>query len=288
MLIVKINGGLGNQMFQFAFYQYLKINNKEVYLDLSDFKVHNHHQGFELGKIFNLNFEEVPLTISKKYGYNQSGIVYRTLNKYFNTRLTKPTDFYEFDGVSLITKDQINQDIYFTGFWQNYYYINSLDEELLRSNFKFKNRITGSRNTQLIDFIKNKESVSVHVRRGDYINNDNFQGICDEVYYHNSIDVISNQYKNAIFVVFSDDIEWCKNIFNNNKKFIFVDWNKGSDSYFDMQLMSQCKHNIIANSTFSWWGAWLNSNPYKTVIMPKKWDNTQEKNNLIGNNWITI
>ena len=288
MLIVKINGGLGNQMFQFAFYQYLKINNNEVYLDLSDFQIHSHHHGFELEKIFDLDFENVPLNVAKKYGYNQNSIVYRILNKYCNIRLTRRNDFYDFAGVSVINKDQINRDVYFTGYWQNYHYINTVDEESLRKQFEFKNQITESRNSQLLDIIKNKDSVSVHIRRGDYINNLNFQGICDEKYYNTSIDFINEKYTNVVFVVFSDDIEWCKNIFKNNKNFLFVDWNKGADSYIDMQLMSECKHNIIANSTFSWWGAWLNSNPDKTVIMPKKWDNTQTKNNLIGKNWITI
>lgn len=289
MLIVKINGGLGNQMFQFAFYQYLKINNNEVYVDLSDFQIHNHHQGFELEKIFNLDFDEVPLTVANKYGYNQNSIIYRLLNKYCNIRLNKLTDFYDFAGVSLITKNQINKDIYFTGYWQDYYYIKSLEEEIIRKNFKFKNQITESRNNQLLDVIKKKESVSIHVRRGDYTNNFNFQGICDERYYNNAIDCINNRYKDTIFVVFSDDIEWCKNIFdNNNNNFLFVDWNNDANSYIDMQLMSECKHNIIANSTFSWWGAWLNSNPEKSVIMPEKWANTQMKNNLIGENWITI
>lgn len=288
MLIVKINGGLGNQMFQFAFYQYLKINNNEVYLDLSDFQIHNHHQGFELEKIFNLDFEEQAKIVTKKYGFNQNNILYRILSKYCNIRLTKPTDFHDFAGVSLIKKDKINRDIYFTGYWQDYCYINSLSEEGLRKQFKFKNNIDDLKNKKLLDDINDKESVSVHIRRGDYVSSPNFKGICDEKYYTASIDLLKKKYENVVFIVFSDDIEWCKKKFAGNKNFLFVDWNHGENSYLDMQLMSKCKHNIIANSTFSWWGAWLNSNPDKTVIMPERWNHTLAKNNLIVEGWVTI
>jgi hypothetical protein len=147
----------------------------------------------------------------------------------------------------------------------------------------------------LIDKINSEESVSVHIRRGDYLHScfNSLFHVQDLDYYQAAIDQIQQKIKNPSFYIFTTDYEWTKEQFSKLKiPFNIVDINKGSQSYMDMILMSKCKHNIIANSSFSWWGAWLNRNEEKMVIAPKKWYKHTEMNNnashIIPNGWITI
>lgn len=131
-------------------------------------------------------------------------------------------------------------------------------------------------NLELAKLITAKESVSLHIRRGDYLTAENsiFQNICTPTYYKNAVSYMNSNVVNPYYFIFSNDIEWCKNNLNLDN-ITFVDWNIGVNSYKDMQLMSLCKHNIIANSSFSWWGAWLNNNPNKVVCVPKRWYNNK-------------
>src|SRR5690606_38192956 len=150
--------------------------------------------------------------------------------------------------------------------------------EELREHFQFP-QITDIKNKELIQHIQQRNSVSLHVRRGDYLiaSNQHLGSICDNAYYEKAITYINEKTDSPLFVIFSNDIPWCKETFNNIDA-IFVDWNTGNQSYIDMQLMSLCKHNIIANSSFSWWGAWLNNNPDKIVVSPNKWINETRPN----------
>jgi hypothetical protein len=118
-----------------------------------------------------------------------------------------------------------------------------------------------------------------------------FWGGCNLDYYNKAIKIIINKVENPIFFIFSDDINWCKeNIKIKDHEIIYVDWNVGDNSYIDMQLMSTCKHNIMANSSFSWWSAWLNKNKDKIVISPYKWFNSDDMDcsDLIPESWIRI
>ncbi|HOV15035.1 MAG TPA: alpha-1,2-fucosyltransferase, partial [Spirochaetota bacterium] len=140
--------------------------------------------------------------------------------------------------------------------------------------------------------IKNSNSVSIHVRRGDYVGNIktlNFHGVCEIDYYIDAINSIKQKVQNPLFFIFSDDIEWCKNNIKDENS-IFIDFER--DDYVDMYLMTVCKHNIIANSSFSYWAAYLNQNFDKIVIAPKKWfkDDNQNKRTegLIPEKWIRI
>jgi hypothetical protein len=116
-------------------------------------------------------------------------------------------------------------------------------------------------------------SVSLHIRRGDYVSsaiNQRIYGTCDLDYYERAIKIISTKVSDPIFYIFSDDIDWAKKHLQSEGQYIFVDWNNAETNYEDLRLMYHCKHNIIANSSFSWWGAWLNQNPHKLVIAPAK------------------
>jgi hypothetical protein len=138
------------------------------------------------------------------------------------------------------------------------------------------------------------ETVGVHIRRGDYINDKHtqkFHGNCGKDYYLEAIKKIKQEKKDITFIFFSDDIDWVKKNFENiSSSVLYVDENKDSESWKDMLLMSYCNHQIIANSSFSWWAAWLNANPDKIVIAPQKWynDETLSHINVVPQSWIKL
>ena len=140
---------------------------------------------------------------------------------------------------------------------------------------------------------KNQNTIAVHIRRGDYVTDkltQQFHGNCSLEYYHRAIIELQTNNKDFILVFFSDDSDWVKEQFGDlSYSKIFVDHNKNEDSWKDMFLMSSCQHNIIANSSFSWWAAWLNNNPEKVVVAPKEWFATNKKtNDLIPSEWIRL
>ena len=162
-------------------------------------------------------------------------------------------------------------------------------EDLIRQEFIFK--IPGdNKNRAIIEKINSCKSVSIHVRRGDYLNNhwEKILGVIKgTTYYLNALDYINKQVKNPHYFIFSDDILWAK----ENLKLpncTYLDQNKGRKSYIDMYLMTLCKHNIIANSTFSWWGAWLNKNEDKIVIIPARWINGDSCEGIFPHEWVKI
>ncbi len=141
--------------------------------------------------------------------------------------------------------------------------------------------------------IESTNAVSLHIRRGDYVKvkeTNDFHGVCSIAYYETAIELITNKINDPVFYIFSDDMDWVKKNFNIRQNHVFVDANDAATNYEDMRLMSLCKHNIIANSSFSWWGAWLNPSSSKTVIAPKKWmkDPSIETIDLIPGNWIRL
>ena len=142
----------------------------------------------------------------------------------------------------------------------------------------------------MLDIIKSKQSpISIHVRRDDYLSSkyvSGFGGICTIEYYNKAVERIKEEVIDPVFYIFSDDINWCRENLKLEQG-VFIDWNTGKESWQDMFLMSQCKHNIIANSSFSWWGAWLNSNSEKIVIAPRIWWNGL-KDDVVPDSWIRI
>ena len=181
------------------------------------------------------------------------------------------------------------KDAYLNGYWQSEKYFADIRDDLLKK-FVFPES-KNIKNREVLGDITRDESVSIHIRRGDYLNSqenyDLFGGVCSLEYYKRGIEYFRQHYKEAVFYVFSDDIDWAR---NNLKaaEFVFVDWNNGKEDYYDMYLMSQCKHNIIANSSFSWWGAWLNSNRDKQVVSPSRWFNKYQSKDTICEGWLRM
>ena len=186
---------------------------------------------------------------------------------------------------------EYQEDIYLDGYWQNEKYFKDIREEIIR-DFSLKGDISNEAKEYLGD-IKNSQSVSLHVRRGDYVQNVNtnsVHGTCDLDYYKKAIKYIEHNVQDSSFYIFSDDMTWCKEHFNFLKNKIFVDDTKSA--FDDMELMKNCKNNIIANSTFSWWGAWLNENEEKIIITPKKWflddELEQESKDIVCESWVRV
>jgi hypothetical protein len=179
-----------------------------------------------------------------------------------------------------------------TGYWQSEKYFID-DEYLIREDFKILKPLAG-KNLEIAEEIKHTESVSIHLRGRDFINKKEINKLhftCDNSYYERSFSIIIGRIKDPNFFIFSDDAEWAKYFLKIDYPCTFVDgnsWNKAS--FEDMRLMSLCKHNIIANSTFSWWAAWLNRNPAKIVIAPQKWFNDTSHNtkDLIPGGWLRL
>jgi hypothetical protein len=183
-------------------------------------------------------------------------------------------------------------DAYLEGYWQSELYFKEI-EDTLREEFTFK-PVPSSENQELIEEINECESVGVHVRRGDYVTNPRFAkiygNICTIAYYQQAIKLISEHVKSPHFYVFSDDINWVKDNLKINFPKTFVNFNTGEKSFEDLRLMSQCKHNVIANSSFSWWGAWLNNNKEKIVYAPRRWFNAPYyiTRDVLPNSWVRI
>lgn len=271
MIIVKLMGGLGNQMFQYAAGRCLSYLHKtELKFDLSFLNADPNSKytkrDFEL-EVFNID----PLVASendlKRFQPLERGKITRTLMRKLPILYSKVIanesghafmkEFYSYP-----------KDVYLNGYWQSEYYFEPV-AGVLRKEFTLKDPLRGE-NLELANRIGNCNSVSLHVRRGDYVNNkevNEFHGACSPDYYYEAIQHIK-QKGDVEFFVFSDDMEWAKENLKAEKITFVTQKNPG---YIDMHLMSLCKHNIIANSSFSWWGAWLNPNPSKIVIAPKKW-----------------
>ncbi|MDF5729534.1 MAG: alpha-1,2-fucosyltransferase, partial [Rhizonema sp. PD38] len=176
--------------------------------------------------------------------------------------------FFHFD--SDVLKAPNNSYLY--GYWQSDKYFTDI-RHILLSEFSIKYP-QNYQNEELSEKIQFHESVSLHVRRGDYFQDEKtyqFHGICSLDYYKCCMNYIAEKVTNPQFFVFSDDSQWVKENLKGSFPITIVENNGGFKSYEDLRLMTQCKHNIIANSSFSWWGAWLNPNPYKIVCTPQQW-----------------
>lgn len=287
--VVKFLGGLGNQMFQFAFYAALSEKfGERVKADISGFKNYGLHNGYELQRIFPVNL---------KYSSGWENFVLGGGSDIVSLKLRlrlgiTVSSYYEQKGASYydaaIFEDY--SSTYYWGFWQNEKYFSEISDKI-KASFSFES-VLKERNAEMEQMIKGSNAISIHVRRGDYVNHSLHGGVCDLDYYRKAIMHIETICKDPTYFVFSDDIDWCRENLQIKRDCYFIDWNKGTESYIDMQLMSLCKHNIIANSSFSWWGAWLNSNRGNVVVAPGKWFAEQEvdrhASDLIPARWTRV
>lgn len=281
MIITKLQGGLGNQMFQYAIGRSLSIkSNAQLKLDISHFTNDNLRK-------YRLNYLNIIENIASKKEIKK---IYNNFNKLFDN--LKP-----FKKKIIVEKNinfnknilELKDNFYLYGHWACEKYILDI-KPILSKEFTPKNILNENLQKNLKS-IEQTNSVSLHIRRGDYLTEkiSKIFKITTLEYYKKAIDKILEKEKNPYFYIFSDDIEWTNANLKISCPFHFVSQDNLED-YEELYLMSKCKHNIIANSSFSWWGAWLNNNPDKIVIAPQEWFNDNSKNvsDLLPSDWIKI
>ena len=342
MIIVRFTSGLGNQMFQYSFYQFLKNRYKDtrVLADLTWFYANNDHHGYELQRVFG-SVEESEFSIEEA-SYTElfrvTGLVpnikqpadmitaagagrnsadkakaFEKLRRYPNRILREFTqekrapymidqlsgainnmDIVASDGqitneiYDKVTGLDVSKDWYITGFWiEEKYIINRIDS--IRRQLVFP-VFTDGVNTELANRIVSGNSVSIHVRRGDYLSAtyESMFVALGSTYYKKAVDYIKENVDKPEFYIFSDDVDFVNQEFNWLDNKIIVSNNSGDDSYRDMQLMSLCKHNIIANSTFSQWGALLNRNENHITVYPAAYLKGQDNEIKKMPGWVRI
>ena len=292
MIISHLIGGLGNQMFQYAMSRSLSLERDDsLYLDVQDFKGYALHNGYELNRVFNINTKLAgSLELKKALGWRAYSSVRKKL---YNPKLSKFRGRNFFVDTQFSSWRQLNDvpnDCYLMGNWQTESYFENF-QETIRADFSFRLPPAGL-NAVLFDQISRVSAVSLHVRRGDYVTNPSslaFHGLCSLNYYRRAINYISDRVDNPVFYIFSDDIPWARENLQLKHSCHYVESNEGMESYNDMRLMSQCQHHIIANSSFSWWGAWLNPKADKIVIAPRIWVvGDFDTSDIVPDTWIQL
>lgn len=254
MIIVRISGGMGNQLFQWAYGKSLSLShNENLYLDISLY-VKNKYRAYSLTKFPNFKCDTL------------NGVPFQTVI----------SDDWNFKNLNIDDKDY-----YLNGYWQSEKYFLKHRREIL-------NELSPANHMKellLQKYPLDSNCVSMHIRRTDYVNLQDHHPVQPIEYYEEALSIIGG-YDNLL--VFSDDIKWCE----NNLKFNNIIFVKGNSDIEDLWAMSLCKNNIIANSTFSWWGAWMNENNGKRVVAPKMWFGHKLKNldtsSVIPETWVKI
>lgn len=285
MVIVKILGGLGNQMFQYALGVSISLSGKNVKYDLSEMDEYKTHS---------YQIENFKVNIVRADKNEISTLKNSIINRFFRKLnigiMVKSTHIYE--NVGMYNSEILKmENAYLDGYWQSEKYFVKYREHIL-NDFTIKT-ILNSRTVSIGNEIDFNNSVSLHIRRGDYVTNETtnkIHGVCSLDYYQSAVSIINQKLSSPVFYIFSDDIDWARENLKIKNKTVFVSHNDIDHGYEDMYLMSKCKHNIIANSSFSWWAAWLNQNPGKIVINPSKWFVSGQYNNkdLIPAGWISL
>jgi hypothetical protein len=290
MIIVALNGGLGNQMFQYAFGRRLSmLNNTSLLLDLSWFD--------DMGKdtprkyvldSFNIEAKIATQAEVRKLKRNETqlhNILYRIRKRFLPYQL----------GSSIVEQAPLfdrsvldySGDYYFDGYWADFRYFEDISE-IIFSDFTFQENYHAERQ-DMFETIRSTNSVSLHIRRGDYASSASVQkyhGLLPLNYFESSMSQIAALVGDPHIFLFSDDLEWVKKNLSVPFPHTFVEASPPGSEPIDLKLMSTCKHNIISNSTFSWWAAWLNENPSKVVIAPPQWSVVvPDTAKIIPNTW---
>jgi hypothetical protein len=271
MIYCFLKGGLGNMLFQIA-------ATKSISLDIgTDFSFPNLYE--HLAYLNNEDFYNPSLSHSSDYEK-----VFKKLPTVKPTNEAKQLNFpFEYVDITLLDSNFIKSDIIINGFFQSEKYFNKHRNKILEM-FSISDEIT-NHIINVYPFILDKKVTSVHVRRGDYLKHPNHHPSQNLDYYTSAIKILEKD--TDLFLVFSDDIKWCQeNLIGDN--FIYI---SDEIDYIELYLMSLCKNNVISNSSFSWWGAWMNKNINKKVIAPKLWFGSlinENTSDIIPNNWIKI
>lgn len=270
MLMIQMSGGLGNQMFIYALYRALQNAGKTVSIDDFTHYADIGRNDLCIEKIFPIHYQK-----GTREEYNRltdsSLAIYQRVRRKIAGRKEKL--YKEKDAIRYESDIFLQEDAYLEGYWQSQKYFEIVADCLKRELVFNWTEIPMSAQA-FKELMSKGNSVSVHIRRGDYLSPQFapiYGGICTDEYYQSAMDYLRERLGNCTFYLFTNDREWGKSMEKDDLK--LVDCADAQQAYVDLALMSVCKHNIIANSSFSWWGAWLNSNPDKLVVAPSRWLN---------------
>ncbi|MFV5698717.1 alpha-1,2-fucosyltransferase [Flavobacterium sp. ZT3R17] len=289
MDVVVIFNGIGNQMSQYAFYLQKKKINSSTYLISSC----HEHNGLEIDSVFDIAWNErfidkalnilFRLLMTRRLRIITSPLKY--LLKLTGTKVIEENFNYNFNPEYLKPTKGIT---FYIGGWHNEKYFVNIKNDVLKS-FSFSKEIDKV-SLAIAKEMSEKESVAIHVRRGDYLNEANinlFGKVCTKSYFEKAINIMNDQIKLPHYYVFSNDIAWVKENLNL-ERVTYITHNSGENSWRDIFLMTNCKYNIVANSSFSWWGAWLNKNQFNKVVSPAKFLNSDKISDIYPSHWIKI
>jgi len=282
MIITRIKGGLGNQMFQYAIARKISLDQgSDFKLDLTDYS-RDDFRKYGLKNFQIIENVATPEEVKKrKYPW---GVISK-LWRFFSFKILRIHNIgYE----KKVLK--FRKNLYLDGYWQSYKYYQDL-KDVFKKDFSLKVPLSETQ-LELVKQMQNCNSVSLHIRRGDYVFNkaaSKVFNVCTLEYFKQAAEYLSLQIPQAVFYIFSDDAKWVKENLKLENKMIYIS-DYGLKDFEELYLMSLCKHNIIANSSFSWWGAWLNANPQKIVVCPKKWvnSNSVKMADLVPDSWLRM
>lgn len=292
MDIVRFKGGLGNQMFQYAFIEALKNKGRYVMASIGGKAKNPNARKFSLCDVFtNIELEFASDTLFNKIDEKWKKIKQNEVEKQkfinnYEERFFWVEDILKEPGV-YHPKVFLTKNCTFVGYWQSEKYFKDL-REILLNKFRFTRIETNLEN--FADMLNKEEYVSVHIRRGDYLLYPKvYTEVCTREYYLRAVDYMKKKKKDCRLIFFSDDIVWVKeNLKVPNALYFEKDRFINYEDWYDMYLMSRCRHNIIANSTFSWWGAWLNQNENKIVVAPNRWHKNNDTPDIWCEEWIRL
>ncbi len=275
MDIIRMEGGLGNQLFQYALYRQLQSMGRTVKMDVTT-EYGREHDRQQMLWAFDVAYEKATQEEINRLTDGFMDLPSRIRRKLTGRRTKKYAEIdSNFDPQVLL-----KTPVYLTGYFQSDKYFKDV-EEILHMELEFSDRIYDGIPESLTDKIRNyqkqirkTEAVSVHVRRGDYLEHPEIYGVsCTTAYYQAGVQYIREYHPDAKFFVFTNDPVWTERWIRENFQGNFtLVWGTSEETgYLDLMLMSQCKHQIMANSSFSWWGAWLNQNKDKIVVAPEPW-----------------
>jgi len=302
MIIVRINGGLGNQLFQYATARAISLKlNRKLFLDKSWYRdIHIQENRSDPNatthRDFLLNYFSVQSRVINKIHLNWiKRLEIRSRNSNFFKFLREgPLNIFSYKTINhnnySLESIQEHPHVYLIGYWQNNNIIDDYKNQI--SNDLILRHSLSTNNEHYLKSINTTNSVAIHFRRCDYQSKSKSRDVhasCSNNYYYEGIEYLQNNMNNLHYFIFSDDMTWVKNNIDFNANITFIDNDGPSHEHF--YLMSQCKHQITANSTYSWWAAWLNTYPGKVIITPKYWYNDKQLNNTVihlPNEWIRI
>lgn len=294
MKIIKFKGGLGNQLFQYAFLRNLELKHgiKDIKADFSYYSdVKN-----DLVRVPRIKKLNIIINDADKEDLSRTWLINHKGNP--NTFIYKIFIYIEnfINKQYYLEKNRSHQNIenllnynYYDGYWQSWKIVNEIDYSL-RKEIIYKKQYSTKTN-KIIEKIKKENAVFIGIRRGDYLSTKRTKdhyGIFDVSYYNKAIAYIKKNVPNPIFYVFSNDIEWVERNMKFDCEVVYRNSNEQTSDLEELFIMSSCQHAIIVNSTFYWWGAWLIENPKKIVIAPKKWFADGKPIDIIPDRWIKI